>query len=413
MRGYMKDRAYAERLLRACEEENKEIFEEIDRTALANTEKVLDAFRECRVGERHLKGTTGYGYGDIGRETLSKVFALSLGAEEAIASPYFASGTHALKVSLYSLLLPGDTLLSITGAPYDTLYNVITKKGIGSLADYQVKYEQVELLKDGSFDFPAIEEALKNNPKVVFITRSRGYSDRDAFSIKSLQKAIEFVKTHSKAIVFVDNCYGEFVETSEPTSVGADVIVGSFTKNIGGGLAPSGGYAAGRADLIEKIGFGLTAPSLGTEIGSYALGYQSFFQGLFQAPHVVAGALKGSVLFGAVFEKLGYKTIPKSGAKLGDIIRSIVFEDKDELVRFCQIIQSVSPIDGYVVPEPWDMPGYTEQVIMAAGTFVGGASLELTADAPIKEPYIAYVQGGLTYEHIKLALLKCIEEFAK
>ena len=409
----MENREYAEKLFAECEKENEALFREIDRTALANTEKVLTAFRECRIAERHLKGTTGYGYGDIGREALSKVFAISLNAEEAIASPYFASGTHALKVSLYALLRPGDTLLSVTGAPYDTLMNVITQEGIGSLADYKVKYEEVDLTKEGKFDYPMIEAALKREPKLVFITRSRGYSDRDAFRIPDLAEAIAFIKARSNAIVFVDNCYGEFVEEKEPTAVGADVIVGSFTKNIGGGLAPSGGYAAGRKDLIEQIGYGLTAPSLGTEIGSYALGYQNFFQGIFEAPHVVAGALKGSILFGAAFEKMGYRTIPKCGAKLGDIIRSIVFEDKDELIRFCGIIQGVSPIDAYVVPEPWDMPGYTEEVIMAAGTFVGGASLELTADAPIKPPYIAYVQGGLTYEHIKLAVLKCIEAFAK
>ena len=409
----MKDRIYAEQLLKECEEENRTLFDEIERTALANTEKVLSAFAECRIAERHLKGTTGYGYGDIGRESLSKVFALSLDAEDAIASPYFASGTHALKVALYALLRPGDTLLSVTGAPYDTLYNVITKKGIGSLVDYKVEYKQVDLTQDGKFDYPAIEKALLLDPKVVFITRSRGYSDRDAFRIAELQEAISFIKARTNAIVFVDNCYGEFVEEREPTAVGADVIVGSFTKNIGGGLAPAGGYAAGKSDIITQIAYGLTAPSLGTEIGSYEMGYRPYFQGIFEAPHVVAGALKGSILFGAVFEKMGYKTIPKQGASLGDIIRSIVFENKEDLVEFCRIIQSVSPIDAYVVPEPWDMPGYTEEVIMAAGTFVGGASLELTADAPIKPPYIAYVQGGLTYEHIKLAILKCIEYFAK
>ncbi|MCR4726678.1 MAG: methionine gamma-lyase family protein [Clostridia bacterium] len=408
----MTDRSNAEKLLAQCEAENSELFEEIDKTALYNTEKVLRAFSECRIAERHLKGTTGYGYGDIGREALSKVFALSLGAEDAIASPYFASGTHALKVSLYALLRPGDTLLSVTGAPYDTLMSVITKPGIGSLVDFGVKYEQVDLTENGDFDYPAIEKALERAPKLVFITRSRGYSDRDAFTIRALEKAIGFIKSHSKSIVFVDNCYGEFVETTEPTQVGADIMVGSFTKNIGGGLAPSGGYAAGRRDLIEQVGYGLTAPSLGTEIGSYALGYQNFFQGIFNAPHVVAGALKGSVLFGSVFDKLGYRTIPAPGKKCGDIIRSIVFEDKEKLIKFCGIIQAVSPIDAYVVPEPWDMPGYDDPVIMAAGTFVGGASLELTADAPIKPPYIAYVQGGLTFEHIKLAILKCIEEFS-
>ena len=403
----------AKRILKECEAENEALYAEIDAVALENTEKVLAAFRDMHVAERHLKGTTGYGYGDIGRETLNAVFAAVLSAEDAIASPYFASGTHALKVSLYGLLRPGDTLLSITGAPYDTLLNVITEPGIGSLADYGVTYCQVDLTKEGYFDYSAIEEALKCAPKIVFLTRSRGYSDRDAFSIDQLTEAISFVKARSGAIVFVDNCYGEFVETKEPTAAGADVIVGSFTKNIGGGLAPSGGYAAGRKDLIEQIAFSLTAPSIGTEIGSYAPGYQSFYQGLFLAPHVVACALKGSLLFGSAFRKMGYKTIPACGKRCGDIIRSIIFEDPEKLIKFCRIIQSVSPIDAYVQPEPWDMPGYKEPVIMAAGTFVGGASLELTADAPIKPPYIAYVQGGLTYEHIKLAVLRCIEEFAQ
>ena len=408
----MKTREEAEAFLRGCEEENLALYKEIEDTALFNTEKVLSAFRECRVADRHLKGSTGYGYGDIGRETLNRVFAMTLGAEDAIASPYFASGTHALKVSLYGLLRPGDMLLSVTGAPYDTLLDVITKKGIGSLADYGVSYQQVDLTKQGDFDYEKIEQALKLSPKMVFLTRSRGYSDRDAFSIEKLREAIEFIKKRSHAIIFGDNWYGEVVEKEEPIAAGADIIIGSFTKNIGGGLAPSGGYAAGRKDLIEQVAFSLTAPSLGTEIGSYEFGYRSFYQGLFLAPHAVACALKGSLLFGSVFRKMGYRTIPECGKRCGDIIRSIVFEDKDKLVRFCGIIQSVSPIDAYVIPEPWDMPGYREEVIMAAGTFVGGASLELTADAPIKPPYIAYVQGGLTYEHIKLAVLRCIEEFA-
>ena len=408
----MKTREEAEKILRSCEDENRSLYQEIDAVALYNTEKVLAAFRECRVADRHLKGSTGYGYGDIGRETLNRVYAMALGAEDAIASPYFASGTHALKVSLYGLLRPGDELLSVTGAPYDTLLNVITQKGIGSLADYGVTYRQVDLTAKGDFDYPAIEEALKSKPRIVFLTRSRGYSDRDAFSIEKLREAIAFIKKRSHSIVYVDNCYGEFVEREEPTAAGADIIVGSFTKNIGGGLAPSGGYAAGRKDLIEQVAFSLTAPSLGTEIGSYELGYRSFYQGLFLAPHVVACALKGSILFGTAFGKMGYETIPTAGKRCGDIIRSIVFDQEEKLVKFCRIIQSVSPIDAYVVPEAWDMPGYREPVIMAAGTFVGGASLELTADAPIKEPYIAYVQGGLTYEHIKLAVLKCIEEFA-
>jgi len=407
----MKTREEALKIIKECESENSALYAEIDAIALANTEKVLAAFREKHVAERHLKGSTGYGYGDIGRETLNAVFADVLGAEDAIASPYFASGTHALKVSLYGLLRPGDILLSVTGAPYDTLMNVITCPGIGSLKDYGVEYRQVDLLGNGTFDYDAIDSALKCSPKIVFLTRSRGYSERDAFSIEELREVITFIKLRRKSIIFVDNCYGEFVETAEPTAAGADIIVGSFTKNIGGGLAPSGGYAAGRKDLIEQVAYSLTAPSLGTEIGSYAPGYQNFYQGLFLAPHVVACALKGSLLFGSAFRKMGYKTLPKAGKRGGDIIRSIFFEDRDKLIRFCEIIQSVSPIDAYVKPEPWDMPGYTEPVIMAAGTFVGGASLELTADAPIKPPYIAYVQGGLTYEHIKLAVLRCIEEF--
>lgn len=404
---------YAEKLLQECEAESRDLFAEIDKIALKNTEKVLKAFSNNSVAERHMKGTTGYGYDDIGRDCLNNVYADVLGAEKAIVSPYFASGTHALTVALFGLLRPNDTLLSISGEPYDTLLQVIKGKNNGSLADFGVKYKQVDMLDGGIFDFEAITEALKVQPKVVFVTRSRGYSMRNALSIEKMSEVVSFIRKISDAIIMMDNCYGEFVDTVEPLACGADIIVGSLTKNIGGGLASTGGYVAGKMDLVEQISYRLTAPSVGVEIGSYSAGYQYFYQGLFLAPHFVANALKGSILFGKVFEKLGYRTVPQANERCYDIIRSIIFDDKEKLIEFCHIIQSVSPIDSYVKPEPWAMPGYEEDVIMAAGTFVGGASLELTADAPIKPPYVAYVQGGLTLEHIKCALIKCIGVFAK
>lgn len=384
-------------------------FGKIKSIALYNQEKVLDAFRKNNVSERHLKGSTGYGYGDIGRDTLCQVYADVFHCEAAIVSPLITGGTHALAIGLFGLLRPGDTLLSVTGKPYDTLDSIINGHDVGSMGEYNIHYAQVDLV-EGQFDFGAIEKSmLDHRPKLVYITRSRGYSDHNALNIADIARCIRFVKSVDEhAIVFVDNCYGEFVDYLEPTDVGADIVAGSLIKNIGGGLAPSGGYLAGRKDLIEAVSYRLTAPGIGMEVGSYAYGYQYFYQGLFMAPHVVSGALQSSVLFGRVFSAAGYDTVPAADEDCNDIIRSIVFDTEEELVAFIREIQKVSPIDSNVVPYPWEMPGYQDKVIMAAGTFVGGASIELSADAPIKKPYIAYLQGALTYEHAYIAAERCL-----
>lgn len=398
-----------EKLINECEQESEAQFKKIDEISLFNQEKVLKAFINNRVALRHFSGTTGYGYDDIGKETLANVFADVFKAEKAIVSPLIASGTHAISLVLFGLLRPNDTILSICGMPYDTLEPVLLGEGNGSLKDFGVNFAKIEL-KNDSFNVVKIKEALKQNPKVVFIQRSRGYNWRNAFSIIEIAQIIEFIRNNSNnAQIVVDNCYGEFVDKMEPLEVGADIIIGSLIKNPGGGLAPTGGYIAGKTDLIEKIGYRLTAPGVGLEIGSYNGGYQAFYQGFFMAPHVTAQAIKGSILFGAAYEKLGYETLPKAKDTCNDIIRSIKFNTESELVAFCQAIQATSPIDSFAVPYPWAMPGYSHEVIMAAGTFVQGASIELSADSPIVEPYIAYLQGGLTYEHVKIALKNCLE----
>ncbi|MDE6967831.1 MAG: methionine gamma-lyase family protein, partial [Clostridia bacterium] len=321
------------------------------------------------------------------------------------------SGTHALTLALFGILRANDKMLAISGAPYDTLLSVISGDNIGSLKDFGVSYEQIAL-KNNDFDLENIEKSIKaKTPKLIFIGRSRGYEWRDALSISQIENAIKFIRKIDKNIVImVDNCYGEFMDTLEPTDVDADIMVGSLIKNAGGGLAPTGGYIAGKEKYIEQVAYRLTSPSIGMEIGSYAYGYQPFYQGLFLAPHTTINATKGSALIGQVFSDLGYDVCPKPTAKCNDTVRSIKFNTKEELISFIQSIQKASPIDSNVLPMPWAMPGYDEEVIMAAGTFVAGASIELSADSPIKEPYIAYVQGGLTYEHIKLATILCTQE---
>jgi len=398
-----------EMIMMQAEMDAADQFGKIKSIALINQAKVLDAFRNNNVSERHLKGSTGYGYGDIGRDTLCKVYADVFHTEAAIVSPLITSGTHALSIGLFGLLRPGDTLLSITGRPYDTLDSIINGDEIGGMREYNIQYREVDLV-EGQFDYGAIEKAMvEYRPKVVFITRSRGYSNRNALSIDDIGACIDFVRSvDSQVIVFVDNCYGEFVDYREPTDVGADIIAGSLIKNIGGGLAPSGGYLAGKKECVDAAANRLTAPGIGMEVGSYAYGYQYFYQGLFMAPHVVAGALQSSVLFGHVFSAIGYETIPEPFVDCNDIIRSIKFDTEEQLIAFIREIQTVSPIDSNVVPYPWDMPGYQDKVIMAAGTFVGGASIELSADAPIKRPYIAYLQGALTYEHAYIAAEHCL-----
>ena len=380
-----------------------------DEIAFLNQEKVLAAFLEHGVGQRHFAQTNGYGYDDIGRDTLGKVFADVFGAEAAIVSPQIVSGTHALTAALFGLLRPGDRLLSVSGEPYDTLKEAITGKGIGSLADYGVRYDSVAL-KDGKFDFDTIRREMETGVKVVFVGRSRGYEWRDALSVEEIGCMCKFVKSlQGDVIVMCDNCYGEFVDTIEPVAVGVDIMAGSLIKNPGGGIAPTGGYICGKKVLVEQATYRLTSPSIGCEVGSYAYGYREFYQGFFLAPHVTAQAIKTSMLFGAAFDMLGYDTMPKPGAICRDIIRSIKFNTEEELTAFVRAIQYASPVDGNVTPFAWDMPGYEDQVIMAAGTFVAGASIELSADSPIRKPYIAYLQGGLTYEHGKIALAGCLQ----
>ena len=403
----------ANRLINECEKAAKNEFDKLADIALCNQKRVLDAFRRHKISAIHFNGTTGYGYDDVGRDMLAKLFADVFGCESAIVSPMIANGTHALSLTLFGLLRRDDILLSVAGKPYDTLDEVINGEGIGSLKDFGVIFNQVDMTKEGDFDWEMIKKYLIEKPKVVFIQRSKGYLWRDALSVKKIGDLIDFIRLYSAdSCIVVDNCYGEFTEKSEPSHVGADVVVGSLIKNIGGGLAPTGGYICGKEQYIDLIARRFTAPSLGLEVGSYLPGYLSFYQGLFLAPSTVKNALMGNVLSGYVFEKLGFDTMPKAGSMPYDIIKSIRFKTAEQLVTFVRKVQKVSPVDSYVTPEPWDMPGYEHPVIMAAGTFIQGASLELSADGTVREPYVAYFQGGLTYEHYKLALQEIICELA-
>lgn len=403
-----------ENLIRECEEALSPQFSKLEEIAFFNQSKVLDAFRKNRVALRHFAATSGYGYGDEGRDTLNSLFADVFGAEAALVSPNILSGTHALTVGLFGLLRTGDTLFSVTGDPYDTLREVISGNGIGSLADYGIAFKKCDL-SAGEFDFDGIREGLKDpSVRVVFIQRSRGYEWRDALSEEKFGQVCKFVRSCGfNGCIFVDNCYGEFVEKTEPTQNGADIAVGSLIKNAGGGIAPTGGYIVGKREFVDKIAGRLTAPSIGAEVGSYMYGYQYFYEGLFFAPHVVEQALKGGLLIGACMEKLGFVTSPSVSQLPYDITRAIRFRTREELISFIQSVQEASPVDSFVTLEPWDMPGYEDQVIMAAGCFVQGASIELSADAPIREPYIAYFQGGLTYEHCKYALCIILKKLLK
>ena len=409
------DKITAKNLVSQSEIELKDQFARLDDIALFNQKKVLDAYKNQSIQARHMFGTTGYGYDDIGRDTLCRLYADIFHAESAIVSPNIVSGTHALTLMLFGVLRPGDKLLAVSGMPYDTLTDVILADNKGYLKDFGVKFDKIDLKTNPDltpeFDYEAIERALKiEKIKAVFAARSRGYSLRQAISVENVEKLIGFVKKISpETLILIDNCYGEFVEKIEPTDVGADLIAGSLIKNIGGGIAPTGGYVAGKTALVEQVSYRLTAPSLGMEEGSYAYGYLPYYQGLFLAPSAVKNALKGSLLFAKTYSKLGFETLPCDDMKPYDIVTSIKLGSKDKLIDFCGAIQEISPIDSNVKPLPWDMPGYQNQVIMAAGAFVQGSSIELSADSPIKEPYIVYVQGGLTYEHAYLAVLHTLE----
>lgn len=386
-----------------------EAFSRLDEIERVNTKKVLDSFKKHRVSARHFAPTTGYGYDDIGRDTLGEIFAEVLGAETALVRPQIASGTHALALCLFGILRPGDSLLSAAGKPYDTLEEIIGltgEAGHGSLKDLGVSYKQT-FLKDGKLDEDAILASLTKDVKLVLIQRSRGYDWRPSLSVSEINDMID--KIHAKnpdTFVMVDNCYGEFTSQEEPH---ADIMAGSLIKNPGGGIAPTGGYIAGKKECVELVSYRLTSPGIGAEVGSYAASYQPFYQGLFLAPHIVCQALRVSTLFSRVFELLGYQVHPTYQDARNDIIQAIRFESAEKLITFVQNIQVNSPVDSEAVPEPWAMPGYQDEVIMAAGTFVSGASIELSADAPIRPPYIAYLQGGLTYQHGKIALMEMLK----
>lgn len=384
-----------------------------DTIAEFNGTKVLSAFIENKVSAPCLNGTTGYGYDDIGRDTLDKVYSTVFETEDALVRHNFVSGTHALSVALFGVLRTGDRLTAITGKPYDTLEEVIGisgKKGNGSLMDYGVSYEQIDLLQDGSMDLNSIRENIKGS-KVAYIQRSRGYSLRPAFSINDIEKAVKVIKEVSpETIIMVDNCYGEFVEKYEPTHVGADLIIGSLIKNAGGSIAKTGGYIAGRKDLVELCSYRLTCVGMGKEVGCSLDENRNMFLGLFLAPDVVANAIKTSTFACELLSRLGFECFPKKNEPRGDIITAIKLGDAEKLIAFCQGIQKGSPVDSYVSPEPWDMPGYSDKVIMAAGTFTMGASIELSADAPLREPYAVWLQGGITYTSGKIGILLAVQE---
>lgn len=397
---------------RRVEEGLKERFAAIDEVAEFNQMKVIRGMQENRVSDIHFAATTGYGYNDLGRDTLEDVYASVFHGESALVRPQLISGTHALHVALSGNLRPGDELLSPVGKPYDTLEEVIgIRDSVGSLKEYGVSYRQVDLLEDGSFDFEGIRKALNEKTKLVTIQRSKGYDTRPTLSVARIGELIAFIKgIKPEVICMVDNCYGEFVETAEPTDVGADMIVGSLIKNPGGGLAPIGGYIVGKKECVDKASYRLSAPGLGKEVGASLGLNQQLYQGLFLSPTVVAGALKGAVFAANVYERLGYAVVPDGTQSRHDIIQAITFGTPEGVIAFCKGIQAAAPVDSFVTPEPWDMPGYDSPVIMAAGAFVQGSSIELSADGPIKPPYAVYFQGGLTWYHAKLGILKSLQQ---
>ena len=393
----------------------KERFEQIDKMAEYNQLKVIHAMQKNKVSAECFNQSSGYGYNDLGRDTLEKVYADVFCAEDALVRPQITCGTHALALALMSNLRPGDELLSPVGKPYDTLEEVIgIRPSKGSLAEYGISYRQVDLLEDGSFDFENIKKAINDKTKLVTIQRSKGYATRPTLSVERIGELIKFIKDIKPDVIcMVDNCYGEFVEKIEPSEVGADMVVGSLIKNPGGGLAPIGGYICGTAACIEQCAYRLSAPGLGQEVGASLGVLPSFYQGFFLAPTVAAGALKGAVFAANVFEKLGYDVIPNGTEPRYDIIQAVTLKKPEALIAFCQGIQAAAPVDSYVTPEPWDMPGYDSQVIMAAGAFIQGSSIELSADGPLKEPYAVYFQGGLTWYHAKYGIMMALEKLVQ
>ena len=393
----------------------KERFLEIDKTVEFNQMKVIDAMQRCRVNAECFQSTSGYGYNDFGRDTLEEVYAECFHGEAALVRPQITCGTHALALALMSNLRPGDELLSPVGKPYDTLEEVIgIRPSTGSLAEYGITYRQVDLLNNRDFDYEGIRQAINERTKLVTIQRSKGYQTRPSFSVEKIGELISFVKSVKPDVIcMVDNCYGEFVEEREPLEVGADMIVGSLIKNPGGGLAPIGGYIVGKKSCIDNAAYRLTSPGLGKEVGASLGVIPSFYQGLFQAPTVVGGALKGAIFAANIYEKLGFSVIPDGTESRHDIIQAVTLGSPEGVIAFCQGIQAAAPVDSYVMPEPWDMPGYDSPVIMAAGAFVQGSSIELSADGPIKPPYAVYFQGGLTWYHAKLGILMSLQKLTE
>lgn len=414
MRNIYKDFGIDDKVAEFSENILKELkprFEAIDELADINQLKVIAAMQKNNVSEACMLGTTGYGYNDLGRDTLEKVYADIFHTEDALVRAQITCGTHALALALMSNLRPGDELLAPAGKPYDTLEEVIgIRESRGSLKEYGISYRQVDLLNNKDFDFEGIKNAINEKTKLVAIQRSKGYQTRPSFSVDQIGELISFIRgIKPEVIIMVDNCYGEFTEEKEPSDVGADMVVGSLIKNPGGGLAPLGGYICGKKECVENAAYRLTSPGLGKEVGASLGVLKDFYQGLFLSPTVVASALKGAIFAANVYERLGFYVIPDSKEERHDIIQAVTFNDKDKMIAFCQGIQSASPVDSFVNPEPWAMPGYDSDVIMAAGAFISGSSIELSADGPVKEPYSVYFQGGLTFPHVKFGIIKTLQ----
>jgi cystathionine beta-lyase family protein involved in aluminum resistance len=407
---------HGEKIAPLVEEIEKQIaplHQNVDRIIESNQYRVLESFRKHKVSDAHFIPSTGYGYDDIGRDTLEKIYADVFGGEAGLVRPQIISGTHAISTALFGILRPNDELLYITGKPYDTLEEIvgIRGSGIGSLKEFGIHYKSVDLTKEGTIDFDTVKSSIHNNTKMIGIQRSKGYANRPSFHIEEIKEMIQFVKKiKPDVVVFVDNCYGEFVEELEPCHVGADLIAGSLIKNPGGGLAKTGGYIVGRKDLVEACSYRLTSPGIGAEAGASLYSLHEMYQGFFLAPHIVGQALKGAIFTAAMLERLGMNTHPKWNSRRTDLIQSVQFDDPEQMISFCQAIQYASPVNAHVTPYPSYMPGYEDDVIMAAGTFIQGASIELTADGPIRPPYVAYVQGGLTYSHVKIAICTAIDQ---
>ena len=403
-------------LIEKAEAELAPVFRRMEETELVCSKRVLEAFRNNRIAARHFNPTTGYGYDDEGRDALDRVFAEAMQAEAALVAPQFSSGTQTIFTALSAILRPGDTVLFACGSPYDTLLEAvgICGEAPGSLKEFGISHRILELTGEGRPDLNALKAELSDKPKIVYFQRSRGYAWRNSLLPSEMKPAFDLIKELSpESVIMVDNCYGEFTQKDEPTAFGADIIMGSLIKNPGGGIAHTGGYIAGRRDLIDLCSNRLTVPGIGREAGCWPAGYLPYYQGIFLAPHTVCQALKTAALFASVFEGLGLMSMPASSAERSDIVQALRFERSEQLISFCRVIQSASPVDSFVVPEPWAMPGYTDEVIMAAGAFIQGSSIELSADGPIREPYTAYIQGGLTYSHGRIAAEAVLDELLK